>query len=95
MDRPSSPAFAPNEERIDLVLWTMRRYAMPCDPAVGAVTRCTYRNRMRPGMAEDRLVGWRLARDTIQAAAHPANVGITFMGNAFGSAAYLVELLPV
>ena len=30
-----------------------------------------------------------------EAAEHPANDGITFMGNAFGSAAYLAELLPI
>jgi hypothetical protein len=34
---------------------------------------------MHPAMAEDRLTGSRLAPDAIEAAAHPANDGITFM----------------
>jgi hypothetical protein len=32
-----------------------------------------------------------LTPNAIEAAAHPANDGITFIGNAFGSAAYLAE----
>jgi CO/xanthine dehydrogenase FAD-binding subunit len=77
------------------VLWTMRRAAMPSAPAVRARTRCTYLKRRHPATAEDRLVGSRLTPDAVEAAAHPANDGITFMGNAFGSATYLAELLPI
>ena len=77
------------------MLWTMRRSAMPSVPAVGARTRCTYLKRMHPATAEDRLAGSRLTPDAIEAAEHPANDGITFMGNAFGSAAYLAELRPI
>jgi len=45
--------------------------------------------------AEDRLTGSRLTPDTIEAAAGAANNGIAFTGDAFGSGAYLAELLPV
>jgi hypothetical protein len=77
------------------VLWTMRRFAMPSVPAVGARTRCTYLKRIRPATAEDRFAGSCLTPNAIEAAAHPANGGITFMGNAFGFAVYLAELLPI
>jgi carbon-monoxide dehydrogenase medium subunit len=49
----------------------------------------------RAAMAEDRLTGSRLTPDAIDAAAHAANDGIAFTGDAFGSAAYLAELLPI
>ncbi len=45
--------------------------------------------------AEDRLIGARLTPDTIEAAADAASNGIAFTGDAFGSATYLAELLPV
>jgi carbon-monoxide dehydrogenase medium subunit len=45
--------------------------------------------------AEDRLTGSRLTPDTIEAAAGVASNGIAFTGDAFGSATYLAELLPV
>jgi aerobic carbon-monoxide dehydrogenase medium subunit len=45
--------------------------------------------------AEERLVGLRLTADVIEAAADVAAGGIAFTGDAFGSAAYLAELLPV
>lgn len=45
--------------------------------------------------AEDRLTGSRLTRGTIKAAAGAASNGIGFTGDAFGSATYLAELLPV
>jgi carbon-monoxide dehydrogenase medium subunit len=45
--------------------------------------------------AEARLVGSRLTPEAIQGAADAANDGIEFIGDAFGSAAYLAELLPV
>jgi carbon-monoxide dehydrogenase medium subunit len=45
--------------------------------------------------AEERLAGSRLTADVIEAAADVAADGITFTGDAFGSAAYLAELLPV
>jgi len=77
------------------VLCTIRRSAMPSVPAVGACTRCTYLKRMHPATAEDRLASSRLTPNAIEAAAHTANDGITFMGSAFGSAAYLAELLPI
>jgi CO/xanthine dehydrogenase FAD-binding subunit len=68
---------------------------MPSAPALGARTRCTYHKRRHSATAENRLAGSRLTPAAIEAAAHPANDGITFMGNAFGSAAYLAELLPI
>jgi len=45
--------------------------------------------------AEERLAGSRLTADVIEAAADVAADGIAFTGDAFGSAAYLAELLPV
>jgi carbon-monoxide dehydrogenase medium subunit len=45
--------------------------------------------------AEERLAGSRLTPDVIEAAADVAADGIAFTGDAFGSAAYLAELLPV
>jgi carbon-monoxide dehydrogenase medium subunit len=49
----------------------------------------------RATRAEEVLTGSRLTPDTIDAAAHAANDGIAFSGDAFGSAAYLAELLPL
>lgn len=49
----------------------------------------------RAARAEDRLTGSRLTPDAIEAAAEAANDGITFAGDAFGSATYLAGLLPV
>ena len=49
----------------------------------------------RATSAEDRITGSRLTPDAIEAAAHSVNDGIAFTGDAFGSAAYLAELLPV
>jgi aerobic carbon-monoxide dehydrogenase medium subunit len=49
----------------------------------------------RARRAEDRLAGSRLSLDAIDAAADAANDGIAFSGDAFGSAAYLAELLPI
>ena len=74
--------------------WTMRRSATPSVPAVPAPAT-PMSKRVHPATAEDRVAGSRLAPDPIEAAAHPANVRITFMGNAFGSAAFLAELLPI
>ena len=45
--------------------------------------------------AEERLAGSRLTADVIEAAADVAADGIAFTGDAFGSAAYLAELLPI
>jgi carbon-monoxide dehydrogenase medium subunit len=45
--------------------------------------------------AEERLAGSHLTADVIEAAADVATDGIAFTGDAFGSAAYLAELLPV
>jgi len=45
--------------------------------------------------AEECLVGSRLTADVIEGAANVAADGIAFVGGAFGSAAYLAELLPV
>jgi carbon-monoxide dehydrogenase medium subunit len=45
--------------------------------------------------AEARLVGSRLTPEAIQGAANAATDGIQFIGDAFGSAAYLAELLPI
>jgi carbon-monoxide dehydrogenase medium subunit len=49
----------------------------------------------RAAAAEDRLTGSHLTPDAIEAAADAANDGIAFSGDAFGSAAYLAELLPI
>jgi aerobic carbon-monoxide dehydrogenase medium subunit len=49
----------------------------------------------RAASAEDRISGSRLTPDVIDAAADAANDGIAFAGDAFGSAAYLAELLPI
>jgi carbon-monoxide dehydrogenase medium subunit len=49
----------------------------------------------RAARAEDRLTGSRLTPEAIQAAADAASDGIAFSGDAFGSAAYLAELLPI
>jgi carbon-monoxide dehydrogenase medium subunit len=49
----------------------------------------------RAARAEQRLVGSRLTADDMEAAADVAADGIAFTGDAFGSAAYLAELLPV
>jgi aerobic carbon-monoxide dehydrogenase medium subunit len=49
----------------------------------------------RAARAEERLVGSRLTADDIEAGADVAADGIAFTGDAFGSAAYLAELLPV
>ena len=49
----------------------------------------------RAARAEGRLAGSRLTADVIEAAADLAADGIAFTGDAFGSAAYLAELLPV
>jgi carbon-monoxide dehydrogenase medium subunit len=48
----------------------------------------------RAFVAEAQLVGTRLTPEVIKAAADAANDGIEFIGDAFGSAAYLAELLP-
>jgi carbon-monoxide dehydrogenase medium subunit len=45
--------------------------------------------------AEEVFAGSRLTADAIDSAAHAANDGIAFTGDAFGSAAYLAELLPI
>lgn len=45
--------------------------------------------------AEAQLVGSALTPDAIQGAADAANDGIQFIGDAFGSAAYLAQLLPL
>jgi aerobic carbon-monoxide dehydrogenase medium subunit len=49
----------------------------------------------RAARAEARLVGSRLTPEAIQGAANAATDGIQFIGDAFGSAAYLAELLPI
>jgi aerobic carbon-monoxide dehydrogenase medium subunit len=49
----------------------------------------------RAASAEDRLTGSHLTADAIEAAANSVNDGIAFTGDAFGSAAYLAELLPI
>ena len=49
----------------------------------------------RADRAEERLAGSRLTADVIEAAADVAADVIAFTGDAFGSAAYLAELLPV
>jgi carbon-monoxide dehydrogenase medium subunit len=45
--------------------------------------------------AEAQLVGSHLTRAAIEGAANAATDGIEFIGDAFGSAAYLAELLPI
>jgi carbon-monoxide dehydrogenase medium subunit len=45
--------------------------------------------------AEAQLVGSPLTPEAIQGAANAANDGVEFIGDAFGSAAYLAELLPI
>jgi aerobic carbon-monoxide dehydrogenase medium subunit len=45
--------------------------------------------------AEAQLVGSRMTPEAIQGATDAANNGIEFIGDAFGSAAYLAELLPI
>jgi CO/xanthine dehydrogenase FAD-binding subunit len=57
--------------------------------------RGTYHKRRHPATAEDRLAGSRLTPDATDAAAHAANIGNTFTGNAFGAATYPAELLPI
>jgi carbon-monoxide dehydrogenase medium subunit len=49
----------------------------------------------RAARAEERLAGSRFTADVIEAAADVAADGIAFTGDAFGSPAYLAELLPV
>ena len=49
----------------------------------------------RATSAEDRITGSRLTPDAIEAAANSVNDGIAFTGDAFGSATYLAELLPI
>ena len=49
----------------------------------------------RATRAEEHLVGSRLAADVIKAAANLATDGIAVTGDAFGSAAYLGELIPI
>jgi len=45
--------------------------------------------------AEDHLIGSRPTADVIEAAANLATDGIAVTGDAFGSAAYLTELIPI
>jgi aerobic carbon-monoxide dehydrogenase medium subunit len=45
--------------------------------------------------AEAQLVGSRLTPEAIEGAANAANDGIEFIGDTFGSAAHLAELLPI
>jgi aerobic carbon-monoxide dehydrogenase medium subunit len=49
----------------------------------------------RAARAEEHLMGWRLTADVIEAAANLATDGIAVTGDAFGSAAYLAELIPI
>jgi aerobic carbon-monoxide dehydrogenase medium subunit len=49
----------------------------------------------RSASAEAQLAGSRLTPQAIQAAANAAGDGMEFIGDAFGSAAYLAELLPI
>jgi carbon-monoxide dehydrogenase medium subunit len=49
----------------------------------------------RAARAEEHLMGSRLTADVIEAAANLATDGIAVTGDAFGSAAYLAELIPV
>jgi hypothetical protein len=48
-----------------------------------------------PATADDRVACSRLTRTPAKPAAHAANDGIAFTGEAFGSAACLAELLPI
>jgi aerobic carbon-monoxide dehydrogenase medium subunit len=49
----------------------------------------------RAARAEEHLMGSRLTADVIEAAAALATDGIVVTGDAFGSAAYLAELIPI
>jgi aerobic carbon-monoxide dehydrogenase medium subunit len=49
----------------------------------------------RAARTEEHLLGSRLTADVIEAAADLATDGIVITGDAFGSAAYLAELIPV
>jgi carbon-monoxide dehydrogenase medium subunit len=49
----------------------------------------------RAAGAEERLTGSRLTADVIEAAANVAADGVAITGDAFGSAAYLAELVPI
>src|SRR5215470_2681152 len=49
----------------------------------------------RAPRAEDHLIGSRLTTAVIEAAANLATDGIAVTGDAFGSAAYLTELIPI
>jgi aerobic carbon-monoxide dehydrogenase medium subunit len=49
----------------------------------------------RAARAEEHLIGSRPTADVIKAAANLATDGITVTGDAFGSAAYLAELIPI
>jgi carbon-monoxide dehydrogenase medium subunit len=49
----------------------------------------------RAARAEEHLIGSRLTADVIEAAAHLATDGIAVTGDAFASAAYLTELIPI
>jgi hypothetical protein len=68
---------------------------MPSVPAVGAHTRCTYHKNACTRPRRRTASPARLTPDAIDAAAHAANDGITFTGDAFGTAAYLAELFPI
>jgi CO/xanthine dehydrogenase FAD-binding subunit len=57
-------------------------------PGAGAVATRAVR-------AEAQLVGSPLTPEAIEAAANAANDGIEFIGDEFGSAAYLAELVPI
>ena len=48
-----------------------------------------------PATAYDRVAGSRLTRTPAKPAAHAASDGIAFTGDAFGSGAYLADLLPI
>jgi hypothetical protein len=67
---------------------------MPSVPAVGARPRHLSQTQA-PGHRGDRLAGSRSTPDATDAAAHTANNGNTFTGNAFGAATYPAELLPI
>jgi carbon-monoxide dehydrogenase medium subunit len=49
----------------------------------------------RAARTEEHLMGSRLTADVIEAAANLATDGIAVTGDAFGSAAYLAELIPI
>jgi len=49
----------------------------------------------RAARTEEHLIGSRLTADVIEAAANLATDGIAVTGDAFGSAAYLAELIPI